>query len=145
MSFDLTPPKPVSRRAKELFDQVDEAAASYPEVMRRTLARRLQGNISLSTEIRRERSKEIIRIPSNGVVLIVRASIKNKLKRDINMAYPNDDDDELPTPAPEVFRPRRRQRSPAQLQALPRENDRRRAAKASRDCEREDGPGDAVP
>ena len=73
MSFDLTPPKPVSRRAKELFDQVDEAAASYPEVMRRTPARRLQGNISLSTQIRRERSKEIIRIPSNGVVLIVRA------------------------------------------------------------------------
>jgi hypothetical protein len=121
----------VSQRAKELFDQVDEAAASYPEVMRRTLARRLQGNISLSTQIRRERSKEIIGIPSNWVVLIVRASITNKLKRDINLAYPNDDD-ELPTPAPEVFRPRRRQRSPAQLQALQRENDRRRQAKLAK-------------
>jgi hypothetical protein len=99
-------------------------------MMRRPLAQKLQGNISLSTEIRRERSKKIIGIPSEGVVLVVRDSVVNMLKHDINAAYPTDD--ELLTPAPEVFRPRRRQRSPAQLQALQRENDRRREAKLAK-------------
>jgi hypothetical protein len=142
VSFDLTPPKAVSRRAQELFDYLDEIAKGYAEWLRRPLAQKLQGDISLSTEIRRERSDEILALPSDGVILISRDSVINKLKRDANAAFP---DDELPTSAPEVFRPRRRQRSPAQLQALQRENDRRREAKASRDCDREDGAGDAVP
>jgi hypothetical protein len=137
MSFDLTWPKPASERAKQVFDHLDEVAKRYPEFIRRPVAQKLQGGISLSTEYRRERTGEILAIPSNGAVMIVTLSVINKLKRDANAAFPDDDEPaELAPEASDRPRPmppkRRRSRSAAQLQALQRENDRRREAKLAK-------------
>jgi hypothetical protein len=132
VSFDLTPPKAVSRRAQVVFDLLDEIAEGYAEWLRRPLAQKLQGEISLSTEIRRERSDEILALPSDGVVLISRDSIINKLKRDANAAFPDDDEPEGSDGPPAMPPKRRPSRSSAQLQALQRENDRRHEVKLAK-------------
>jgi hypothetical protein len=90
---------------------------------------KLQGDISLPTERRREQSGAILAFPSDGVVVVDTASVIAKLANDAIEAFPLDAPDEPPSAAPG---PKRKPRSPAQLQALQRENDRRREAKLAK-------------
>jgi hypothetical protein len=90
---------------------------------------KLQGDISLPTERRREQCGAILAFPSDGVVVVDTASVIAKLANDAIEAFPLGAPDELPPAAP---RPRRKPRSEAQLRALQAENDRRREAKLAK-------------
>jgi hypothetical protein len=116
-------------RAAKVIEGLNKTEASLPKLIRRPEAQKLQGGISLATEIRREKSNAILAFPSDGVVVVDTASVIAKLANDAIEAFPLDAPDELLPAAP---KPKRKPRSPAQLQALQRENDRRREAKLAK-------------
>jgi hypothetical protein len=91
------PDRPVSVRAAAVIERLNEVAASLPSLIRRPVAMKLQGDISLPTERRREQSGAILAFSSDGVVVVDTASVIAKLANDAIEAFPLGAPDEQTT------------------------------------------------